>query len=154
MKSGQSEQQAKNEEQAIYILPFDVQLQNIFAIEVAAKRFPVEFSQSHLSPNVELSLSEVQVSKENLQAQVVLNVNVGFIDEPRLFEISFKLLGAFTYKQDYSTETVHMFLEQGSLSVMLPFARELLVSLCTRLQIPPLLLPLIRLALPPVVEEM
>lgn len=153
MQSEQPLQPVKNEERSISILPFDVQLQNIFAIEVVAKRFPIEIYSTQSSPNVELNLSEVQVNKDNLSAQVVLNVEIKFVDEPRPFEISFRLLGTFIYKPEYSVETLQMFLEQGSLSVMLPFARELLASLCIRLQAPPLLLPLIQLAPPPAAEK-
>ena len=50
MQSEQPLQPVKNEERSISILPFDVQLQNIFALEVAAKRFPIELSQTQLSP--------------------------------------------------------------------------------------------------------
>ena len=153
MQSEQPLQPVENEERSISILPFDVQLQNIFATEVVAKRFPIEVYSTQSSPNVELSVSEVQVNKDGLRAQVVLNVEIKFVDEPRPFEISFRLLGAFIYKPEYSIETLQMFLEQGSLSVMLPFARELLASLCIRLQVPPLLLPLIQLAPPPIAEE-
>jgi len=43
---------------------------------------------------------------------------------------------------------VQNFLQQGSLSVMLPSARELLLSLCTRLQVPMVVLPLVQLGPP------
>ena len=72
-------------------------------------------------------------------------MQVDFANEPRPFEISFKLLGIFTYGLEYNLETLNLFLTQGSLSIMLPFARELLTSICTRLQVPPMLLPLIQL---------
>ncbi len=152
MQPEQSSQHLKHEEQPAYFLPFDVQLQNIAAIEIVAKRFPVDFSQTQLSPNVGLNVSEVHVDKEKLQAQVILNMQIEFTTEPHPFEISFRLLGIFTYTPEYSTEMLHLFLTQGSLSMMLPFARELLASLCIRLQVPPLLLPLIQLAPPPVTE--
>ena len=149
MQSEQPTQDIKNEERALYFLPFDVQLQNIFTIEIVAKRFPVDFPSFPISPNVGLNVSEIHVDEEKLQAQVILDMHVEFAEEPRPFEISFRLLGSFTYTKEYNTEALHLFLNQGSLSIILPFARELLTSLCIRLQIPPLLLPLIQLTPPP-----
>lgn len=145
-------QHPRSKEQPLYFLPFNVQMQNIFATEIIAQRFPIDFSQMVLSPNVDLGIGEVQVDSENLRAQVILSMRVEFVNEPRPFEISFKLLGIFTYPQEHDSEKLHLFLRQGSLSIMLPFARELLTSLCTRLQIPPLLLPLIQLASHPAIK--
>ncbi len=133
--------------QPLPFLPFAVQLQNIFAIEISAKRFPVDISSP---PNTQLNLSveNVQIDVEHQMAQVILNVQVKCIDDPPPFEILFNLLGLFKYDQAYKIEQIRTYLEQGSLSVMIPFARELLLSLCTRLQIPLLLLPLVQLAPP------
>jgi len=133
--------------QPLYFLPFAVQLQNIFAIEIIAKRFPVNISNPP-NTNLNLNVEDIQIDAEHLLAQVILNAQVKCADDPPPFEILFKLLGLFVYDQAYKTEMIHTFLEQGSISVMLPFARELLLSLCLRVQIPPLLLPLIQLAPP------
>ena len=64
MQSEQPSQHLKHEEQSAYFLPFDVQLQNISAIEIVAKRFPVDISQTQLSPNVGLQVSEVHILTE------------------------------------------------------------------------------------------
>ncbi len=132
------------EMRSLHSLPFAVQLQNIHAIEIMAKRFPVSISNPPAT-QLNLSLEDIQVDNEHQLAQVILNVRVECADDPPLFEIFFKLLGLFKYDRTFKTEMIHMFLEQGSLSVMLPFAREFLLSLCTRLQIPPLLMPLLQL---------
>lgn len=161
MLSDQPNQQAADESvvakeeitpdtQPLYLLPFGIQLQNIFSIEINARRSPAETVNS---PIARLNISEIQIDAENLRAQAVLEVHVGFSDEPRPFEISFKMVGLFIYTQEFSTESLHTFLAQGSLSVMLPFARELLLSLCNRLQIPPLILALTQLAPPPSMTE-
>lgn len=126
-----------------YLLPTPVQLRNIFAIEILAKRFPMGANRP---PNAQINLEGMEIDNASLHANVILNVKVDFADEPRLFEISFKLLGEFVYPQEYATETLRQFLAQGSMSVMMPFARELLLSLCNRLQIPPLILQMIELA--------
>src|SRR5207249_1570001 len=126
MSPDQSHQQAANEKtgekeeatlsrQPLYALPFAIQLQNIFPIEIVARRFPVAIANS---PDVQLNTSEIQIDSESSQAQVILEVHVGFSDEPRPFEISYKMLGQFNYTQEYNAEMVYMFLSQGSLSAV------------------------------------
>jgi len=131
----------------LFPLPFEIQLQNAFPVEIIARLFPVTVSENHvLIPNLNISLDNVQVDEEHIQAQVVLKINVSFPTEPRLFEISFGLLGIFTYTASYTPEMVRSYLEKGSLSVLLPFARELLASLCQRMQVPILLIPMLPIA--------
>ncbi len=140
--------------QRLQLLPFAMQLQNIFPVEIIARRFPVEklvdMNDAVMSTaHTQLNLSDLGINPETLQAQIHLEVKIEFLQEPRLFEIYFKLAGIFNYTQEYNPEQVRLFLQQGSLSVMLPSAREMLLSLCTRLQVPAIVLPLIQLA-PPV----
>ncbi len=144
------EEGAEKTQHSLQFLPSIVQLQNIFAIEIIAKRFPV-IMPSVINTQTNLNLEDMQVFQESLQAQVILNVQVGFKDEPRPFEISFKLVGIFTYTSEYNVETVRQFLEQGSLGIMLPFARELLLNLCTRLQVPSLILHMVQLTFSPTI---
>jgi len=100
-------------------------------------------------PAIELNLEEPIIKNDTQQAQINMNIHVHSTDSPPLFEISLKLAGLFTYNANYNQETVLQFLRFGSLSVMLPFARELLLSICIRLQMPLIALPLIELAPPP-----
>jgi len=141
---------AQPEMQPLYLLPFTMQLQNTFVIEMTAKRFPVQMVST---PFARLGIEGVQIDAEHLQAQVILNVQIEFADEPRPFDISFKLLGLFTYAHGTDIETVRVFLEQGSLSVMLPFARELLINICTSLQVPPVMLTMVQLMPFPSITE-
>jgi hypothetical protein len=138
--------------QQIPLLPFAVQLQNIFPVEIKAKRFPIDkvidMASVVSTAHTHLNLSDLSIDTESLLAQIHLEVSVRFPQEPRLFEIYFKLVGIFSYSQNYESEMVQQFLRQGSLGVMLPSARELLLSLCTRLQVPMVVLPLIQLASP------
>jgi len=146
--------------QPIALPLFAVQLQNIVPIEVIARRFlsvspdslatPVEQMQP---PNVQLNLEEPVIESEKQQAQVVMNVQALSVDQPFAFEISLKLLGLFTYKQEYRVERVREFLRQGTLSVMLPFARNLLMNLSGQLQVPLIVLPLVQLAPSPANES-
>lgn len=126
----------------IYFLPFDVQLQNTFCIEIAARRFPIDIE---LMPHVQVSLEEAQVDIQSSRAQITLYIRTISDKQPPPFYISFKLLGAFTYSENYREDEVRLFLEQGSLSILLPFARELLLSICNRLQVPPMLLTIVQL---------
>jgi hypothetical protein len=149
----QAEASSPSDVQPLPLLPFAVQLQNIFPIEIVARRFPVDQAVDQASvvlanASTQLNLGGLGIDIETSQAQVQLDVSVNFPQEPRLFEISFKLLGIFSYAQDYAPEMVQYFLQQGSLSVMLPSARELLLSLCTRLQVPMVVLPLVQLGPP------
>src|SRR2546429_2266310 len=133
--------------QTLHALPLSIQLRNIFVIEIITKRFPVALQDTLANTTqTNLNMEEIQVDPENFQAQAILAVHVEITDEPRPFEISFKLVGHFTYSQENTVEMVQQFLNFGSLSVMLPFARELLISLCTRLQIPILILQIIQIA--------
>jgi len=143
-----AEEKVEQAQLPLPLVPAPVQLQNIFALEIIAKRFPV-IIPSVINTQSNLNLEDIQVLQETLQAQVILNVQVEFKEEPRPFEISFKLAGIFTYPLEHNVELVRKFLEQGSLSILLPFARELLVSLCTRLQVPPLFLQMIQVTPPP-----
>ena len=133
---------------------FAVQLQNILPVEIMARRFPEEKTITPPGqinpPNAQLNIGEPEFNIETRQAQVLMEVKVDPVEEPRLFEISVKLIGIFSYSPEYSLESVRQFLQQGSLSVLLPSARELLLSLSSRLQIPLIVLPLVQLTPPPV----
>ncbi len=124
-------------------LPYDVQLQNTFCIEIIAKRFPVEIVNI---PRVQINVEDAQVDIENLRAQITLHIWTVFDENAPSFDIAFKLLGLFSYTESYSEEAVRIFLEQGSLSILLPFARELLLSICHRLQVPSMMLTMVKLA--------
>ena len=132
------------------LLPFAVQLQNIFPVDIVAKRYPMDdiadISSVVSTVHTRINLSEFEIDRETSHAQIFLEVHVNFQQEPRLFDVYFKLVGVFSYNQDCQPEIVQHFLQQGSLSVMLPSARELLLSLCTRLQVPIVVLPLIQLS--------
>lgn len=143
----------QHQAQQLPLLPFAVQLQNIFPVEIVAKRFPSENvidmnSVVVSTAKIHLNLSDFGINVEALQAQIHLDVKIEFPEAVRLFEIYFKLVGIFSYSQEYDPEMVRLFLEQGSLSVMLPSAREILLSLCTRLQVPAIVLPLIQVVSP------
>lgn len=132
----------------IYVLPFDVQLENTFCIEIVARRFPEIGSM----PPINVGLENAQVDRESSKAQVVLSfqtISSRDNEESVPFEISFKIIGIFTYTQNYTEKEVLTFLEQGSLSILLPFARELLFNTCIRLQVPPMMLTMVQLAPPP-----
>ena len=135
---------------------FAVQLQNMVPIEIIARRLPGNENSVVLSPATQINPPAVQLNQEEPllnnethQAQVLFNIQVLSNDMPPLFEVSLKLAGLFTYDANYDQKMVRQFLRLGSLSVMLPFARELLLSICTRLQIPLIALPLVQLAPPP-----
>src|SRR6266699_5003987 len=108
-----AEEGATQAQPPLNFLPAPVQLQNIFTTELIAKRFPVSMP-SAINTQLNLNLEDMQVFQESSQAQVILNVQVGFNDEPRLFEISFKLVGIFAFAPGYNVELVRQFLEQGS----------------------------------------
>jgi preprotein translocase subunit SecB len=144
------EETSFTERKPLPFLPFAVQLQNVFTTEILARRFPVNMSTFNLADTqVGLSLEGIDVNEELLQAQVILSMQLFHSGEPHVFEMAFKLVGLFTYSQEYRPELVRDFLEQGSLSILLPFARELVLSLSTRLQLPPILLPLVQVEPPP-----
>jgi preprotein translocase subunit SecB len=141
------------------LLLFGVQPQNIIPVEIITKRFfppstnSVEpLPEQFTAPSVQLTLEEPSIQPEGQQAQILMNIQVLSTTEPFRYEISLKLLGLFAFKQGYDLEFVRAFLQQGALSVMLPVARELLMSLSSRLQVPLIMLPLIQLAPPPPVE--
>lgn len=137
---------SKSESQAlkpVFFLPFDVQLQNVFCREIIAKRFPIDIE--HM-PRIQANLEDAEVDSEHHLAQVTLHIQTVTDNDPPPFDISFKFLGLFTYTENYSEAEVRLFLAQGSLSILLPFARELLLSTCARLQVPPMMLTMVKLA--------
>lgn len=116
--------------------------------ESNAKRYPVEIS-SEVTPQLHGSLEDVAIAENNIQAQVTLNIFITTQSESKPFELSYKIIGSFVCTPDVPRNVMLQFLHQGSLGVLLPFARELLMNLCTRL----ILLPMIQLSLSPS-EEM
>ncbi len=76
--------------QPISLLPFAVQLQNILPVEIIARRFPIDLASIVALPVTQLNLSEPIIDNETLQAQITLEFQVNFSEEPRPFEISFK----------------------------------------------------------------
>ena len=154
---GESANASRNQPTSLPL--FGVQPQNIIPVEIIAKRFFTPSTDSALPapeqfapPSVQLALEEPTIQSEGQQAQIVMNVQVSSTSEPFRYEISLKLLGLFAFMQGYDVEFVRTFLQQGALSVMLPVARELLMSLSSRLQVPLIMLPLVQLAPPPVAE--
>lgn len=134
--------------QPISLQPFAVQPQDIYPIEIVAKRYPVAISALPLPMLGEFNLTELGINPESLQAQIILEGRITSAEEPRVFEIFFKIVGMFTYSSEYTPEIVGQFLQQGGLSILLPFARELVLSLSTRLHLPPIVLSLVQLAAP------
>lgn len=127
-----------------YVLPASIRLLNVFAAEISAKRHPIEISPD-LAASSQMNLGDIVIDEENALAQIALSVSVGFQSDPKPFEISFKMIGSFAYAPDMPKEAIFQFLNGGSLGVLLPFARELLMNLCTRLQVPIIILPMIQL---------
>lgn len=120
--------------------PSTIRLQNILPVEIIAKRFPidetVDMTKIPTEVHTQLNLCNIGIDIETAQAEIHLEVNVTPTRDPSPFTIYFKLVGIFAYPKDYSPEVVQRFLQEGSLSLLLPSARELLLSLCTHLQIP------------------
>ena len=94
--------------QPLQVLPFAVQLQNIFPAEIKTKRFPadkaVDMASVISTAQLRANLGDMGIDTEALQAQVSLEVQVSFPPELHLFEIYFKLVGIFNYEQDYQPE--------------------------------------------------
>jgi len=131
--------------------PFAIQLLNVVPIEIVARRFPVESSDTTI--NINLNVVGISIDSDSLQAQVILEIKLEPAQEPRLFEIFSRIVGLFSYSPEYEPNAVQEFLQQGSLSVLLPFVRELVLNLSTRLQIPPIMLSLVQLAPPPEIAK-
>lgn len=128
-------------------LPFAIQLQNIVPIDIIAKRFPVDLSNG-IPVNIHTNIDGSAIHSEQRRAQVIIETKVEPDATPRPFEIVVRVIGLFTYSDEYSTDDVQRYIESGSLSVILPFVRELIHELSIRLQIPPIILPLIVVANP------
>ncbi|HEY4034753.1 MAG TPA: hypothetical protein VGL94_12390 [Ktedonobacteraceae bacterium] len=137
------EEDVHQQPKALLPLPFEIQLVDAFPTEIVARRFPASIPEGlNLNVAVNFSLENRHIDEDNLLAQVVLAVKVDFPTEPRLYEISFGILGLFSYKPPYTAEMVYAYLENGSLSILLPLARELLASLCMRIRVPLLYIPM------------
>lgn len=154
MSTNESEQSSghspEEQEQMMsqYLLPAAIQFQSAFVIEIIAKRYPVEISPD-LAAHTSFNLENIALDENNFVAQVTLGVSITTQNEPKPFDLSFKIVGSFIHSPDMPRDVVLQFLNQGSLGVLLPFARELLMSLCMRFQIPIIILPMIQLTLPP-----
>ena len=149
----QSDALLQHTQQPQYVMPASIQLENAFVVEIAAKKYPVEGQIDLRTLVTKIGIEEIQLSPDKVRAQAILSAQIGFNEEPKAFEISFKIVGLFTCTQNMPTEAIELFLKQGSLGVLLPFARELLISLCMRLQVPPIMLQMIQLTAPPSSEE-
>jgi preprotein translocase subunit SecB len=127
--------------------PFAVQLHDIVSIDIVAKRFPVDLPPD-MSVNIHTSIDDIAVDAEDLHAQVIVVTNVEPTTTSLPFEISVRVLGLFSYSDEYKADDVKAYLKASSLSLMLPFIRELIHHLSMRLRIPAIVLPLIELADP------
>lgn len=137
---------------SISLIPFEVQLKNVVPVEISAKRFPVDIA-SETSVNIQMNIVELSVDPENKQAHTMWEVSLGPTIEPQSFEIFIRIIGFFSYTAEYSISDVEKYLQQGSLIAIQPFIRELILSLSTRLQIPPIMLPITKLAHPTEAES-
>ena len=145
----ENKSQVKNLSKGLLPPPFDIQLVDALPVEIVARRFPVSASEEQdWTPVVNFNLENRQVNEETHLAEVILAVKVDFPTEPRFYEISFGILGIFIYRPPYTAEMVYSYLEQGPLSILLPFARELLASLCMRIRVPLLYIPMYPIASP------
>lgn len=130
----------------ISLIPFAIQLQNVVPIEIVAKRYPVNIVPE--SPvNIEASILDISVAPEDRQAQIITEITVIPTARPKPFEIVLQVVGAFTYPEKYNLNELHEYLESGGMGAMIPFLRELILDLSMRLQIPPIMLPVIQLQL-------
>jgi preprotein translocase subunit SecB len=142
----------KQQRLPISLLPFAVQLQDVVSIDIVARRFPVDFPLD-MSVNIHTNIDGIAVDTEQQHAQVIVMTDVEPTATPPPFEISVRVLGLFTYSDEYEADDVEAYLKAGSLSLMLPFIRELIHHLSTRLRIPAIVLPLIKLADPINIEQ-
>ena len=139
----QTEGPSNGEGSSISLNPFAIQLVNVVPIEIVARRFPVESNDTNI--NINLNVVGISIDSDSQQAQVILEMKLEPSQEPRFFEIFFRIVGLFSYSLEYDPTEVHEFLQQGSLSILLPFVRELVLNFSTRLQIPPIMLSLVQL---------
>ena len=93
--------------------PFEIQLLNVVPIEIVARRFPVESSETKI--NINMNVASISTDSDNLQAQVILEIKLEPSQEPRFFEIFFRIVGLFSYASEYDQKTVQKFLQQDSL---------------------------------------
>lgn len=131
----------------ISLVPFAIQLQNVVPIEIVAKRFPVAITPE-IPVNSTLNITELSINPDARQAQTIIEAKVEPITDPKPFEIVLKVVGIFIYPEKYSSNDVQAYLQSGSIGALLPFIRELIFQLSARLQIPPIMLPIIQLADP------
>jgi len=125
-------------------LPASIQLEAAFPIEIVARRYPVVVQQGEVAVSTSLSLDEIQIDTENHRAQAVFGVQITFPEDVKPFDISFKIIGIFVCDPQHSQEELYSILQLSSVGVLLPFARQLLMDLCSRLQVPIIVLPMIR----------
>lgn len=136
----------------ISLVPFAIQLQNVIPVEMVAKRFPVDLVPG-IPVNSEINIVGLSIDPDNRQAQILTEAKIAPINDPKPFEILLKVVGLFTYPEKYSPNDVQEYLHSGSISALLPFIRELIFHLSARLQIPPIMLPIIQLANPTNTEQ-
>lgn len=123
--------------------PSPVQLQNAVPIEIVAKRFPVDIDSTS-RVNVQLNVLSIEVFSDSFQAQQIIELKVVPSQNPPPFEVSFQMVGLFTFLSDYNAEIVKELIEQNGVPIVIPFVRELLLNLCYRLQIPPIMLAIVQ----------
>jgi hypothetical protein len=82
-KEPHAEEIAPSDSQQLLLLPFAIQLQNIFPIEIVARRFPVDSaidlaSMVMSNTSTQLNLGSLGIDLETSQAQIQLEVKVNF----------------------------------------------------------------------------
>lgn len=123
-----------------------LQLQELVPIYLHAKRYPVSGQQpSTLHPKAQVFATFTLLS--DTQCQMEVRGKIEFDDSFRPFEIEAAIVGHFTFEPlgDLTghEEEVGDYFQQLTMPIMFPFLREAISDLCTRLRLPPILLPLL-----------
>ena len=123
-----------------------LQLQEIVPIYLHAIRYPVSGQQpSTLHPKAQVFATFTLLS--NNQCQLEVRGKIEFDDSFRPFEIEAAIVGQFNFEPvgDLigNEEDVSNYFQQLTMPILFPFLREAISDLCTRLRLPPILLPLL-----------
>lgn len=123
-----------------------VQLRDVFPVNLSAKRNK-QAQLSEETPSAQIGDARVLQpdgsEQENL-AQVEMSASIVFPSGDSPFEISVTIVAVFEQVQPIpSGQSLQEYLAQVSLTLLLPFLRELIYTLSSQLRIGPVLLPIV-----------
>lgn len=119
-----------------------LQIIDIIPVAIEGKRYPIPNNISSLSPEPvpTVSLQVDRISDEHWQVLLEVEIAVGV--DPPIAHLQSSVVGVFALNEAPTDEDSFRNMYQNTvLNILIPFARESILEICSRLRLSPIVLP-------------